>query len=108
MNNEKIDEAITKRELLAQVVAAFPSLEEKKVLTIVDAIFDAIIESLAQGRRVEIRGLGSFGIKQRKNRVGRNPKTGTTVSVPNKRVPFFTVGKELRERVNKLDAIVKT
>lgn len=65
-----------------------------------NAVFDAITEALRRDDRIEIRGFGSFTVKHRHGRQGRNPKTGEAVHVPEKRIPFFTVGKELRDRVN--------
>ncbi len=73
---------------------------ETETETIVNTIFDNITEALAQGDKVELRGFGSFRIRQRNSRKGRNPKTGSAVEVPEKRVPFFKVGKRLRELVN--------
>ena len=67
---------------------------------IVDTIFDSMVESLAQGERIEIRGFGSFAVKHRAAHEGRNPKTGETVHIPAKRMPLFKVGKELAERIN--------
>jgi integration host factor subunit beta len=67
---------------------------------IVSTIFDEITEALARGDRVELRGFGAFSIKRREPRTGRNPRTGTAVSVSAKAVPYFKPGKELRERVN--------
>ena len=67
---------------------------------IVEAIFDSVVKSLRTGDKIEIRGFGSFRTRQRQPRVGRNPKTGSSVDVPQKRVPFFKVGKRLRELVN--------
>jgi integration host factor subunit beta len=67
---------------------------------IINAIFDSMVEALAQGDRIEIRGFGSFVVKNRRARPGRNPKSGALVSVAAKRVPFFKVGKELRLRVD--------
>jgi integration host factor subunit beta len=67
---------------------------------VVNAVFDLIASSLESGQRVELRGFGSFGLKERKSRTGRNPKTGEAVSVASKRVMFFRAGKELRERVD--------
>ena len=68
--------------------------------TIVNTIFDNITDALAKGDKVELRGFGSFRIRHRNSRKGRNPKTGSAVDVPQKRVPFFKVGKRLRELVN--------
>jgi integration host factor subunit beta len=67
---------------------------------IVDTIFDSVIGALKAGDKIEIRGFGSFRIRQRKPRIGRNPKTGTRVDVPAKRVPYFKPSKELRDLVN--------
>lgn len=76
------------------------NLTKKETEIIVNTIFDNITEALAKGDKVELRGFGSFRIRHRNARKGRNPKTGTSVSVPEKRVPFFKVGKRLRELVN--------
>ena len=67
---------------------------------IVNSVFESMTEALCKGDRIEIRGFGSFVVKNRLAREGRNPKTGDSVSVPEKRVPFFKVGKRLRELVN--------
>ena len=68
---------------------------------IVDAIFDGMMESLGKGERIEIRGFGSFTVRHYKSYKGRNPKTGQIVDVPPKKLPYFKVGKELREMVNR-------
>ncbi|ABI62918.1 integration host factor subunit beta [Granulibacter bethesdensis] len=91
---------MTKSELIASLKADNPHLTERDVETIVSTIFDEISNALARGARVELRGFGAFTIKRRDARVGRNPRTGETVSVDEKVVPFFKAGKELRERVN--------
>ena len=70
---------------------------------IVDTVFDAVIGALRSGDKIEIRGFGSFRIRQRKPRLGRNPKTGAKVEVPAKRVPYFKPSKELRDLVNPVD-----
>jgi integration host factor subunit beta len=67
----------------------------------VDTIFNSMVESLAQGERIEIRGFGSFAVKHRDTREGRNPKTGETVHIPAKRMPNFKIGKELYDRINR-------
>ena len=77
-----------------------PHLFLRDVENIVSAIFDEITETLAEGNRVELRGFGAFSVKNRPARVGRNPRTGDTVEVEEKWVPFFKTGKELRERLN--------
>ncbi|APH55336.1 Integration host factor beta-subunit [Granulibacter bethesdensis] len=91
---------MTKSELIASLKADNPHLTERDVETIVSTIFEEISNALARGARVELRGFGAFTIKRRDARVGRNPRTGETVSVDEKVVPFFKAGKELRERVN--------
>jgi integration host factor subunit beta len=75
-------------------------LIQKDAETIVDTMFNSMIECLAQGERIEIRGFGSFAVKHRDTREGRNPKTGETVHIPAKRMPHFKLGKELYERIN--------
>lgn len=76
-------------------------LSRKDAEKIVDTFFDAIKETLAKGERVEIRGFGSFTVKDYKSYVGRNPKTGVQIKVPTKKLPFFKVGKELKEMVDR-------
>jgi integration host factor subunit beta len=66
-------------------------------------VFDAMTEALARDDRIEIRGFGSFSVRRRRSRQGRNPKTGASIQVPEKRVPFFTVGHELKERVDSVN-----
>ena len=90
---------MTKHELVKRVAKRYSQLTEKDVDIAVKAIFDAMAESLAQGKRIEIRGFGSFDLTYRPPRVGRNPKSGKAVRVPAKFVPHFKAGKELRERV---------
>jgi len=75
-------------------------LTQKDAEIIVDTIFDSMVECLAQGERIEIRGFGSFAVKHRDTREGRNPKTGETVHIPAKRMPHFKIGKELYGRIN--------
>ena len=69
---------------------------------VVSAIFDSVVRALPSGDKVEIRGFGSFGTRQRRGRIGRNPKTGAKVDVPPKRIPFFKPSKELRKLVDSL------
>jgi integration host factor subunit beta len=76
------------------------ALSRKDAEKIVDAFFQTISDTLAEGERVEIRGFGSFTVKDYKPYVGRNPKTGVQIEVPSKKLPFFKVGKELKERVD--------
>ena len=91
---------MTKRELIEEVVAAQPQLPRAEVEGLVNAVFDTLAGSLVRGERIEIRGFGSFVVKRREGRMGLNPKTGESMEVPAKHVPFFKAGKELRERVD--------
>lgn len=92
---------MTRSELIKRIVKKFPQLTIKDVEISISATLDAISAKLAEGERVEIRGFGSFGIKGRPPRVGRNPKSGAMVYVPAKAVPHFKAGMELRSRVNR-------
>ncbi len=92
-----------KSELIQKIAACNPHLYQRDVERIVNVIFDEIIEALARGDRVELRGFGAFTVKYRAPRVGRNPRTGDSVSVEEKHVPFFKTGKELRERLNGIE-----
>lgn len=90
---------MTKAELVEQV-ARNTDLTKKHAELIVNTVFDSIVESLRDGEKIELRGFGSFRIRQRGSRIGRNPKTGATVHVPPKRIPYFKPGKDLRELLN--------
>lgn len=91
---------MTRSDLIAALAFRFPKLMAKDAEIAVKEILDAVGQSLARGDRVEIRGFGSFGLNYRPPRTGRNPKTGASVSVPEKRVPHFKAGLEMRERVD--------
>jgi integration host factor subunit beta len=93
-----------KSELVARLAERYPHLYHRDVERIVSTVLDEISSALANGDRVELRGFGAFSVKVRPARQGRNPRTGETVSVEEKRVPFFRTGKELRERLNNGDA----
>lgn len=90
---------MTKAELVEQV-ARNTHLTKKHAELIVNTVFDSIVESLKQGDKIELRGFGSFRVRRRGSRIGRNPKTGAKVNVPAKRIPYFKPGKELRELLN--------
>ena len=92
-----------KSELVQTIANRNPHLYQRDVELIVNAIFDEITEALCESNRVELRGFGAFSVKNRPPRTGRNPRTGETVDVPAKAVPFFKSGKELRERLNAED-----
>jgi integration host factor subunit beta len=91
---------MTKRDLIDEIVKLYPSYSRRDAEVIVNAVFESMTEALCSGERIEIRGFGSFVVKQRRAREGRNPKTGEIVAVAAKRVPFFKVGKELKQRVD--------
>ena len=91
---------MTKSELINRLALRFPQLVAKDADYAVKMILDAMTASLASGDRIEIRGFGSFSLNYRPPRVGRNPKSGDRVQVPEKYVPHFKAGKELRERVD--------
>jgi integration host factor subunit beta len=90
---------MTKAELIEEV-SRVVEMTRKDSEEIVETIFDSIVGSLHKGDKIEIRGFGSFRTRQRQSRVGRNPKTGTRVEVPSKRIPYFKPSKELRDLVN--------
>ena len=92
-----------KSELVQIIANRNPHLFLRDVENIVNAILGEIVAALARGDRVELRGFGAFSVKHRPARTGRNPRTGAHVSVEQKSVPFFKTGKEMRERLNKLD-----
>ncbi len=91
---------MTKSELIARLAERNPHLYQRDVERIVTTIFDEIAGALARGDRVELRGFGAFSVKTRSPRQGRNPRTGETVSVEGKAIPFFKTGKQLREKLN--------
>ena len=90
---------MTKADLIEEV-SRLAELTRKDSEVIVETIFDSIVRSLHVGDKIEIRGFGSFRTRQRKPRVGRNPKTGDRVEVPAKKIPFFKPSKELKDMVN--------
>jgi len=91
---------MTKREIIEELLVRRPGLAHRESELMVNAMFEAMTEVLARGERIEIRGFGSFGVKQRCARQGRNPKTGASVMVAAKRIPFFRAGKDLQLEVN--------
>ncbi len=91
---------MTKRDLIEKLAEKVKSLSQKDAELVVNTIFDSMTDALSTGDRIEIRGFGSFQIRDRRSREGRNPRTGDKVSVNEKKVPFFKVGKELKERVD--------
>jgi len=94
---------LTKADLIEEVLN-ITELPRKESETIVETIFDSIIQALQKGEKIEIRGFGSFRTRQRRGRTGRNPKTGAKVEVPPKKIPFFKPSKELKDFVNHSEA----
>jgi integration host factor subunit beta len=90
---------LTKADLIEEVLKV-SELPRKESETIVETIFESIIDALQKGDKIEIRGFGSFRTRQRRGRIGRNPKTGEKVEVPAKKIPFFKPSKELKDFVN--------
>ena len=93
---------MTKSELIEKLSDQYELLNKKEAETVINVIFDGIGSALAKGDRVEIRGFGSFSVRDRDAREARNPKSGEVVDIPARRTPFFKTGKELRERVDSL------
>ena len=92
-----------KSELVLKIAEKNPHLYHRDVERIVNRVFDEIISTMKDGNRVELRGFGAFSVKERRARTGRNPRTGESVEVTEKRVPFFKTGKELRNKLNGKD-----
>ena len=99
-SDESTAGVMTKAELVDEV-ARVVQLTKKQAETIVNIVFDSIVDSLRSGQKIELRGFGSFRLRNRKSRTGRNPKTGEKVDVPSKKIPYFKPGKELKELINK-------
>ena len=95
---------MTKSELIQHLAERNPHLYQRDVERIVSTIFDEITAALSRGDRVELRGFGAFSVKRRDARVGRNPRTGDSVAVEEKVIPFFKTGKQLRDRLNTAEA----
>ena len=91
---------MTKSDLVQKLSVQVTALTKKECEVIVDTVFHNMKDALQRGEKIEIRGFGSFTVRVRRAKEGRNPKTGEKVSIPEKRIPFFKVGKELRELVN--------
>ncbi|MEC8728173.1 MAG: integration host factor subunit beta [Pseudomonadota bacterium] len=91
---------MTKSELILRLAELNPNLYHMDVERIVNCFFDSITDALAEGKRVELRGFGAFSVRHRDARQGRNPRTGESVDVNEKKVPFFKMGKSMLERLN--------
>jgi integration host factor subunit beta len=90
---------MTKADLVEEVIRV-SGLSKKQAEIIVNTVFDSVVEALQQDDKIELRGFGSFRVRRRRSRQGRNPKTGDRVAVPAKRIPYFKPGKELKDLVN--------
>ena len=91
---------MTKSELILKITSKNSYLYHKDVYKIIDTLFNCVTKALKDGDRVELRGFGTFTTKLRNARIGRNPKTGDPVAIPQKKMPFFKMGKSMRERIN--------
>jgi integration host factor subunit beta len=91
---------MTKRGIIDELLIRHPGISYRDSEILVSMMFDAMTRGLGAGQRIELRGFGSFGVKQRHARRGRNPKTGASVEIAAKRIPFFRAGKELRVKMN--------
>jgi integration host factor subunit beta len=99
LQSESKPSVVTKAELVDEVSRTV-QVTKKQAETIVNIVFESIVESLRAGQKIELRGFGSFRLRSRKSRTGRNPKTGAKVEVPSKKIPYFKPGKELKELIN--------
>ncbi len=98
---------MTKADLVDCVTAA-TGLTKRDVAVVVDRFIEAVGKALADGNHIEIRGFGSFKVKSRRARIARNPRTGATVEVPEKVVPYFKVSKELKKLIEEADPVIQT
>ena len=92
---------MTKSDLIQKLTERNNYLFQKDIHKVIHVIFNSISEALEKGDRVELRGFGAFGVKKRQARIGRNPRSGQPVPIPEKNIPFFKMGKSMRERINK-------
>jgi len=92
---------LNKSDLILRILESEPNLFKKDASKIVNVFFDTISEAISKGERVELRGFGVFDVKVREARIARNPKNGEAVAVPAKKVPFFRMGKDMKDRINK-------
>jgi len=92
---------LNKSDLILKILESEPTLFKKDAAKIVNVFFETISNAIAKGERVELRGFGVFDVKKREARIARNPKNGDVVAVPAKKVPFFRMGKDMKDRINK-------
>ena len=99
---------MTRSDLVEELAARFAQLTHRDAETAVKTVLDAVADALVRGHRIEIRGFGSFTVSHRPPRMGRNPRSGESVAIPEKRVPHFKPGKALREAVDERTAALET
>ena len=92
---------MNKSDLITKIANLNPNLYQKDAAKIINVFFNTIGNAVSQNDRVELRGFGVFGVKQRDARIARNPKNGSIVAVPAKKIPFFRMGKDMKDRLNK-------
>ena len=92
---------MNKSDLISKIANLNPSIYQKDAVKIINVFFDTITKAISQNDRVELRGFGVFDVKVRDARIARNPKNGSVVAVPAKKVPFFRMGKDMKDRLNK-------
>ena len=92
---------MNKSNLVTKIVNLNPDLYQKDIVKIIDVFFRTITKAIVKNDRVELRGFGTFDVKNREARIARNPKNGSIVAVPSKKIPFFRMGKGMKERINK-------
>ena len=95
---------MNRSDLILKILESEPTLYKKDANKIVDVFFDTISKAISNGERIELRGFGVFDVKQRQARIARNPKNGEAVAVPAKKVPFFRMGKNMKDRINKTNS----
>jgi integration host factor subunit beta len=95
---------LNKSDLILKILESEPTIYKKDANKIVNVFFDTISKAISNGERVELRGFGVFDVKQRQARIARNPKNGEAVAVPAKKVPFFRMGKNMKDRINKTNS----
>ena len=92
---------MNKSDLIEKIVSLNPDVYQKDIVKVVDIFFGTLTKAIVKKDRIELRGFGTFDVKNREARIARNPKNGSVVAVPSKKVPFFRMGKSMKERINK-------
>ena len=92
---------MNKSNLITKIVKLNPDVYQKDIIKIIDIFFGTLTKAIVKDDRIELRGFGTFDVKKREARIARNPKNGSIVAVPSKKIPFFRMGKGMKERINK-------